>query len=84
MWVKVRVPSDELEYECECVKEWGEIHPACSDYVEDIEVDVSEVEFDQSDLEKLVDLYFDEIAAIIANDKIYKKKMKKLLKNDLV
>ncbi|WP_016730414.1 DUF2661 domain-containing protein [Saccharolobus islandicus] len=74
MIVPVHVSYRELEEICYADKEYDEIVIYCNDYDGEIEVSVSDVEFDVQDLEEIVDEYLDDIIDILA--KYYRKNLK--------
>jgi len=79
MKVPIKIPHRDLEeyYEEGCYYDEREKAIICDDYYVEYDYDMDEIEFDYSDLEDLVDQYFDDITDIILRDK---KLLDKLIK----
>nr|WP_012954646.1 hypothetical protein [Saccharolobus solfataricus]ABA64560.1 hypothetical protein [Saccharolobus solfataricus P2] len=75
--MRIRIDHYDIEKSVECVKEFGEWIPYADDM--EIDVDVSDVEFDEQDLETIVDQYFDDIVDILLYE--YRDELEEVLKN---
>ncbi|QIW23256.1 hypothetical protein EWF20_03260 [Sulfolobus sp. S-194] len=80
MIVPVFVSRRSIEELCYAEKEFGETVVYCDDYEADHEYTVDEVEFDEQDLEDIIDEYLEDILEILKKN--YKKKLSVLLKAD--
>ena len=67
MIVPIYIPYRELEEVCDGDGEYA----ICRSYEGEIEVSVDEIEFERSDLEDIVDQYFDDIIDILLKNKRY-------------
>jgi hypothetical protein len=77
MRVPIFIDHRDLERQEICYYDEFEKAIRCGDYDNEYEYEVDEVEFDLSDLEDIIDQYFDDITDIILHDK---KLLNKLLK----
>jgi hypothetical protein len=66
MKVPVFIKYNKLEDNCYCDKQEGIL---CDDFKDYVDVDVYDVQFDRTDLEDIVNEYFDDIADILMTDK---------------
>jgi len=72
----VFIKYSRLEDNCDCDKQEGII---CNDFKDYVDVDVDDVEFDRTDLEDIVNEYFDDIADILMMDKRFLDELSKKL-----
>ncbi len=79
MKVPVYVSYRTLEEEEVCYYDEYEKTVRCGDYNDEYEYTVDEIEFDQTDLEDIVDQYFNDIVEIIMHDNRYREKLLKKL-----
>jgi hypothetical protein len=79
MIVPVSIHHHEVEELC-YYDDW-EKSVICDDYYNTFEYEVSEIEFDNADLEDIVDEYFDDIVDIILGDRRYREKLVKKMRS---
>ena len=81
MIIPINIDHRELEREEVCYYDDWEKSIRCNDFYAQYEYTVDEVEFDNIDLEDIVDRYFDDIIDVILRDKKLTKILLKKLKS---